>query len=327
MYQWRKLFLVGLLSLVIIFTLTVGLRHVQSQEKYPSRAIDIVAAVAPGGAMDLSARIAAGYLKNKWGVPVNVVNKPGGNSIPGINEVYQSKPDGYTMLGEAMATASSLVLVPNVPFKIMDRTFIAITFASPCVILVPSALPVRSMKDLEAEIKRDPAGFTWPSSGGVATYDIVVKQILSAIGVDISKTKPVPCQGVIPSIQLAASGNTKIVVAQPTTAVPNAQSGILRPLAVADSSRWPELPDVPTTIELGYPTVKLSSWFGISGPAKLPSHIVEIWEKAIQEMMRDPETISQIKKLGLMPFYHNSKEMREYVAKESEELKKASGLK
>jgi tripartite-type tricarboxylate transporter receptor subunit TctC len=91
--------------------------------------------------------------------------------------------------------------------------------------------------------------------------------------------------------------------------------------------RFPDLPDVPTTYEQGYPTVNALHWNGISGPPKLPSSIVEIWEKALREMLKDPEMILKFKNVGAMPFYHSAAEMREYVAKEAEEVDLLWGVK
>ena len=86
----------------------------------------------------------AEYLRKKWGVPVNVVNKPGGLSVPGCLEVYNAKPDGYTMLGDGAATTSLLeVSVKDLPFKIMDRTFLGYIIAIPMFILSGSTLPLR----------------------------------------------------------------------------------------------------------------------------------------------------------------------------------------
>ena len=110
-------------------------------------------------------------------------------------------------------------------------------------------------------------------------------------------------------------GNPSII-----SAWPHIQAGTVRVLAAATKERDPSLPDVPTTSELGYPKIYSPMWNGISGPPRLPSHIVEVWDKALKQMLTDPEYLSQFNKLFLRPFHHSSSDMKEYVRKESESL-------
>jgi tripartite-type tricarboxylate transporter receptor subunit TctC len=105
------------------------------------------------------------------------------------------------------------------------------------------------------------------------------------------------------------------------------QARTLRPLALTSKERWPQVPDTPTTAELGYPTIKTQQWTGISGPPKLPSRIVEIWEKAMEEMVKDPEVILRMKSIGTKENYLNSREVRDFVIQEGKELKILWGMK
>lgn len=196
MYQGKKWSLRILLSVMLVVALVEGNDQAQSQEKYPTRAIDIICPFAPGGSTDLSARLAAPYLKRKWDVPVNVVNKPGGNTVPAVLEVYRSAPDGYTLLSDNYPPTTMLpFVVKNLPFKVMDRTFLAITATSPMALMVPPTSPFKSLRDLEEEAKKNPGNFTWTSLGGVGGQDFTIRQFFKAIGVDVKKTKPIMCRG------------------------------------------------------------------------------------------------------------------------------------
>jgi tripartite-type tricarboxylate transporter receptor subunit TctC len=310
-----------ILSVLIMFLLVGWVEHAQSQEKYPTRAIEIIVPWPPGGSTDLGARITADYLNKKWRVPVSVINKPGGNTIPGCLTVYQAAPDGYTVLQDIIATSSLLgVAVKDLPFKIMDRTFIAMTFIAPICFVVPPASPIKNMKDLEAEAKRDPKNFSWTLMGGAAGPDYAMRQFFKAIGLDYSRTKPMPVQGGSKVAVMVAGGNVKVGACTVVSALPSIQGGMLRPLCVIGSARHPDFPDVPTAIEMGY-AVNVEHWFGISGPPKLPSFIVETWNAALEEMSKDPEIITKLKNIGTLPFYRNARETREHVTKEFEELK------
>jgi tripartite-type tricarboxylate transporter receptor subunit TctC len=317
----------SMLFVLILFLLVGWVEHAQSQEKYPIRAIEIIVPATPGGATDLGARIEATYLNKKWGVPVNVVNKPGGNFVPGTLSVYQAAPDGYTVLQDIIASSSLLgVAVKDLPFQIMDRTFIAITYIAPILFCVPPNSPIKTLKDLEAEAKRDPGSFTWTLQGGAAGPDYAMRQFFKAIGLDHSKTKPILCRGGSEVLTLVAGGNVKVGGSTVMASLPGLRGGLMRPLCVIGSTRHPDLPDVPTAIEMGY-AVNVEHWFGVSGPPKLPTFVVEKWNAALEEMSKDPEIVTKLKNIGALPFYRNARETREHVTKEFEELKVLWGLK
>jgi tripartite-type tricarboxylate transporter receptor subunit TctC len=301
---------------------------VNSQEKYPNRAIDIIVPFAPGAATDLASRLTAAFLNKKWGVPVNVVNKPGGNTVPACLEVYNAKPDGYTILADNNPSSSMTpIVVKTLPYAIMDRTFVAMTATSPVVIIVHPPSSYKSLKDLESDAKKDPESFTWTSLGGAGALDFATRQFLKAIGVEVKRTKPIMSQGGSQAVVLTAGGNAKMGLGTVSASLPAIKGGTVRPLAVTSKERWPDLAEVSTTLELGYPTVNHQYWIGVSGPPKLPSHIAAIWNSAIQEMLKDPETISKLKNIGCIPFYHNPQGMKDYVLQETEEVRELWGLK
>jgi tripartite-type tricarboxylate transporter receptor subunit TctC len=315
------------LSVLVLFVLVAWVEHAQSQEKYPTRAIEIIVAYPPGGASDLGTRITAAYLNKKWRVPVNVVNKPGGGTIIGCLAVYQAAPDGYTVLADGLARGALVgAAVKDLPFKIMDRTFIAMTYTGPQVFCVPPTSPIKNLKDLEAEAKRDPENFSWTLMGGTSGADYGMRQFFKAIGLDHSKTKPIPVQGGTQVTVLVAGGNVKVGACTVAAALPSIKGGLMRPLCITINARHPDLPDVPTAIEMGY-AVNVNDWHGISGPPKLPSFVVEKWNAVLEEMSRDPEIITKLMNIGTLPYYRNARATREQVIKEIEEVQILWGLK
>lgn len=306
--------------------LTEWVQPVQSEEKYPTRAIHLIVPFAPGGSTDMTARITAPFLSKKWGVPVNVINKPGGNTLPAQVEVHNSPPDGYTVYTDGQPT-STLVVVTDVPFKIMDRTFIAATLSIPNIMVVPVDSPYKMMNDASADARKDPENFTWGSLGGVGGTDLISRQFLKAIGVDFSKTRPVMAKGGSAAAALAAGGHVKVAWVAIISALPLIQGGQARVLCVTSKARSPILPEILTTAELGYPNVNFSFWTGFSGPPQMPSYIVAIWDKALREIRQDPEYVAQTKKAGYMDFYRNAIDMKEFIAMESEEVADLYGVK
>lgn len=309
------------LFLAIILLITGWFGEVQSQDKYPTRAIEIICPYGPGASTDLVDRITAAYMNKKWGVPINVVNKPGGNTVPACLEVYNAAPDGYTLFGDSLPATSLLpIVVKNLPFKILDRTFIGMMALSPMVVMVPFTSPIKSMKELETEAKKDPGNFTWTSIGGSAAIDFLLRQVFKAFDIDVLKTKPIMCKGGAEAAVLTAGGHVKMGGGTVSGALAGIKAGTIRAFAVTSKQRWPELPDVPTTEEVGYPTVTIQNRLGISGPPKVPSYVVDIWEKALQEMIKDPDVITKLKNIGAIPFYANARETKEMVIKELEEV-------
>lgn len=320
----------GLVSLLsILFLISVGwVDAAQSQDKYPTKAIDIIVPFTAGGSTDLAARFAATYAEKKWGKPVNVLNKPGGNGVPACVEVYNAAPDGYTLLADCLPTASMLpIIVKNLPFKIMDRTFIAITIQVPTVLVLSAKSPFKGVRDFVDWAKKNPHELKWASGGGTMPMDIAQRQLFKVNGIDISKTKTVMVKGGADAFILAGGGHVMLTGGAISTGLPTINTGLVRPLFVTSEKRLSFLPDVPTSAEVGYPMITVKHWVGFSGPPNLPSHIVEKWNEAIQEMLKDPEILSKLANVGMLPFYHNSLETSKFVPKETETIREALDLK
>jgi tripartite-type tricarboxylate transporter receptor subunit TctC len=167
MVQRKKNIFLCLVFVFVIFVLTGWFEQVQSQPKYPTRPVDIIVGFPAGGSTDIATRTMAFYLEKRWGTRVNVINKPGGNAIPAILEVLKAAPDGYTLFGDGSTSCSLLhVAHKDLPFKITDRNLISIWAFSPQVVFVQPASPFKTLKDAEAEAKKDPENFTWTSLGG-----------------------------------------------------------------------------------------------------------------------------------------------------------------
>ncbi len=322
-----KMFSFGkvLLLLAILFLALEGQGY--SQPKYPTKPIDIVVPFKPAGGTDSVIRVIVPFLNKKWGVPVNVINKPGGNTLPGSVEVFDSSPNGYTLLADCNASSSMLgVVIKNIPFSIMSKTFIGIVANGPTALMVPSKSPYKTIEDVKAEVKRDPDNFTWVSLGGVSGPDFITRQFFKVAGIDVSRTKPVMGTGGTDVQTLVAGGHVKLGGTNIISAKAAIQGGLIRVLGIA-KVRDPDFPEIPTFADLGYPGINHVWWVGFSGPPKIPSYVVETWDKALKEITKDPEYISRLKGIGFYPFYQNSVDMKDYILKETEEVAELYGMK
>jgi tripartite-type tricarboxylate transporter receptor subunit TctC len=327
MYSIKGYFIVGLLFCSIL-VLSIGVGRIECQPKYPTRPIDVIVPFAPGGSTDLTVRVVTAALKKKWNVPINVVNKPGGNTVPASIEVYNAKPDGYTVLADGTPSCSMLpAVVKKIPFEVMDRTFLGSIGICPFVFSVAPSSPLKSMKDAEAEAKRNPDEFTWASLGGAALQDFAFRQLIRTFGVDVLKTKPVMSQGGSQSIVITAGGNVKVGGSALPSSIVALKGNMVRGLAITSKTRWSDFPDLPTTAEVGYPMVTATEYKSFACPPNTPSYVVEAWEKTLKELANDPEVVAQLKSVGMLPFYHDSAGVKEYTLREMTEIKELWGIK
>ena len=327
MQSLKRYFIVGLL-LCSVLVLSVGVGRIECQPKYPIRSIDVIVPFSPGGSTDLTVRVVTGALKKKWNVPINVVNKPGGNTVPASIEVYNAKPDGYTVLGDGTPSCSMLpAVVKKIPFEVMDRTFLGSIGICPFVFSVIPSSPIKSLADASDEARKNPEEFTWASLGGAALHDFAMRQLIKALGVDVLKTKPVMSQGGSQAIVITAGGNVKLGGASLPSSIPALKGNMVKGLAITSKIRWSDFPDLPTTAEVGYPMVTATEYKSFACAPNTPVQVVEAWEKALKELANDPEVIAQLKNVGMLPFYHGSAGIKEYTLREMAEIKELWGIK
>ncbi|TCT06115.1 Bug family tripartite tricarboxylate transporter substrate binding protein [Aquabacter spiritensis] len=287
-----------------------------AQAGFPAKAIEIIVPFATGGSTDLGARIVADALQQRWNVPVKVVNRPGGNTLPGVEEVMRAPPDGYTVLMDGPGSSSMLeTVVKNLPFKVMDRSFIGLAAQTPLMLVVPEESPWKTLEDAVRAAKADPAHFSWTSGAG--TTDLTFRRLFQIAGVNFRQTRAVQVKGGSEAINLVAGGHVNIGVGFWGSIAALAQAKRLRVLAVAGPERFPAAPEVPTTAQAGMPDLIILQWIGVSGPAGMNPEVVGAWNAALQAVSKDPKVVEGLARVGLVPFSSSPEGMRAFVTKES----------
>lgn len=293
-----------------------------AQASYPTKAVEFVIAIAPGGGADVAARVMTKYLSADLGVPFNIVNKPGGNQIPGVLYVMRAAPDGYTLMLEWQATGSLQSVLKDLPYKIEERTFISVLVAGPPAIVVNGKSPWNSLKDVVEAAKKDPASFTWARSGGATSVsDLSLMLFLDAAGVPLSKTKAIPFAGSGPAIRGVAGGHVMLAATGAAAALPLMSSGDLKALAVTGDKRLSIMPNVPSASEAGFPQVSIVAWYGFSGPKGLAKQVTDRLAGSAKKMVEDPQFVKDMEKAGRNIKYMAPEQTREYVLKEAEFFK------
>ncbi len=316
----RVLALSCLTTVVWAFPATAGAAD------FPTKPVEIIVPWVAGGSTDLSARILGRALEKRWKVPVRIVNKPGGATIPGVDEVMKSAPDGYKVLWDTNSSSSIIgATTPDLPFNVMDRSFIAIVTESPVYIAVATDSRFKNLNEIVEFIKADPTAVTWTSLGGSSSPDVGYRRLFAAIGVDASKTRSVMSRGGAEAAVQTAGGHVMFGGATYSSYSSLLAAGKLRLIAGFAKRRSPILPNVPTTAELGYPTTESVVFNGFSGPPKMPKEVVDRYVSTIKEIVRDKEVLAEFAKLGLDLVDSDPEKMRQAISEELEVVKKLFG--
>lgn len=294
-------------------------------QKYPTKAITAIVPMPAGGAQDTMGRAVCTPLADKMGVPITIVNKAGGNGIPGTLEALKAAPDGYTVLVDSGASSSVLVAWgKDVPFDVQGRSYLALATIAPNAFYVNGNKPWKTLNDFEESVRKDPASVTIGWMGGVAPIDVTMAQLRAALtskGVDMSKVKMVTYAGGGELSPAVAGGHVDIAVGSAPVAAAAVATGKARAIAVAGDRRLKILNDTPTTAEQGWPSVNSSFWMGFTAPLNVPKQVSQVWADKVKAVMDDPALTAQWDKLGIQPMFLGGDDYKNFVVKELEMIK------
>jgi tripartite-type tricarboxylate transporter receptor subunit TctC len=273
----------GIVCAMILLTGT----QAHSQD-YPTKPIRILVPFAPGGVVDVAARILGQKLSENWGQQVLVENRPGGNGFIAVSAAAKSPPDGYTLL---MAHTGEFAVNPavfkDVPYD-LDRDFVAITMVSdaPMVIGAHTAGQIQSLKDLidTARAKPGTVGMSTPGTGSV--NHLAGEWLGLAAGV---KFLHVPYRGGAPAMIAVASGEVPFGVAALSSALPQIKAGRVKVLALTTAKRSAVDPSWPTIQEAGVREVDTSIWTGLFAPRGVPQPIVDKIYAEVAKILELPD--------------------------------------
>jgi tripartite-type tricarboxylate transporter receptor subunit TctC len=283
-------------------------------QTYPDKPIKIIVAVAAGGPMDTMARAIGQQMQMRLGQPVVIENRPGAGTTIGAKAVFQAEPDGLTLLwGTLSMVAIAPVLYKDLDYDPKALVPVALVAEFPSLLVVPPDLPVRTMAEFIAYAKAHRGKLNF--GGSLGTPPMLMGATFSKVA-DLGMTY-VPYRGGAPSMPDLIAGRLHMQFDALTLLVPLVKEGKLRALAVQGSTRWPDLPDVPTLRELGFADFPGNSWAGIMAPPKTPKPIIDKLNTTINDILRSPEAKESLAKLNVLLRPGSAAEFATFITQET----------
>ncbi|MBI4189312.1 MAG: tripartite tricarboxylate transporter substrate binding protein [Betaproteobacteria bacterium] len=305
---------------------TPALPRIASAQKWPARPIRAIVPFTAGSTIDVIGRIVLDPLSAALGQPIVVENRGGAGGSIGTALVAKAEPDGHTILIHASAHSAAPAVYPNLPYDPARDFSAVIAFGSvPNVVVISPAKGIKTLKELVEAARK--GSFTFASAGvGSATHWAAERLRLSA-GFNAVH---VPFRGGPEALAEVMTGRVDFMCIGITSGLSFIRPGRLLPLAVSTRTRSSALPDLPTTIEAGYPDSDYTFWNGMLAPAKTPRAIVNRLHAEMQKVLREPAVIEKLKLQGVEPMPLTPAEFDALIAKEVQSniaLVKAAGLK
>jgi tripartite-type tricarboxylate transporter receptor subunit TctC len=283
-------------------------------QQWPAKPIRVIVPFSAGSTSDVLGRLIAEALGPALGQNLIVENRGGAGGSIGSALVAQAAPDGYTLLFNASAHAAAAAVYPKLPYHpARDFAGIAVIGTVPNLTVISPEKGIKTLRDLVETAKKRP--LTFGSAGVGSATHWAAERLRLAAGFDATH---VPFKGGPEALTDVAQGRVDFMCIGITSGLPFVKSGRLIPLAVNTTKRSPTLPDVPTTIEAGYPDSEYTFWNGLLAPAKTPRPIIERLHAEVNKVLKSPAVVDKLKNQGLEPLPLTPAEFDKMIARDIE---------
>lgn len=286
-----------------------------AQSAWPNKPIRIIVPYTPGGFTDQMARIVQVGLQNRLQQTVTIDNKPGANSIIGVDMLAKAPADGSTFAVVIAAYAANTTLYPKLPYDPRkDLTGVSLMGVSPLLAAVNNDAPFKTAKELIDYARAHPGKVSFGSSGNGSAAHLTSELLKS-----ITKTYMVhiPYRGAVPALTDLIGGQIQLFFDAPTGLINQGKAGRVRLIGVASDRRLPAVPDVPTFIEQGFAGFTGSTWAGMLAPAATPKDIVRRMSEEVGRIIRSDETRARLDAMGTFGVGSTPEEFDAFIALET----------
>jgi tripartite-type tricarboxylate transporter receptor subunit TctC len=291
----------------------VGYAQDDAAQAYPTKPVYLIVGFGPGGGNDIYARLIQPKLAERLGKPVVIENKPGAGGTIAANFVAKSAPDGHTLyLGATGAMTVSPAVFSKLPYDTLrDFTPVSMIAWNPLMLAVNANAPVKSVQDLVAYARANPAKANYASSS--PAFQLPTEQFKERTGTPLVGAN---YKSSSESLAAVVSGEVLMAIADAAPVMEQLRAGRVRALGVLSAQRFADLPDVPTMAEAGLPDMEVRLWSGVFAPAATPPAIVRKLEKELIEIIKLPEVNDRLKQLQVDPSGNTSEEFKRLIAAE-----------
>jgi tripartite-type tricarboxylate transporter receptor subunit TctC len=314
-----------IMNFVFAALATVATTVSSRADEWPSRPIRVMIPLSPGSAADIVPRIVFEQLSAPLGQPAVIENRPGASGTIAARAVATADPDGYTLLAHSTAHVISPSTVVNIPYDpIKDFTAIAPLGNLPLVLVVAPSKNIKTIQELVALGKQRP--LTFGSIGVGSPIHLAFERLRLSAGF---QEQAIPFKGAPEAVLEVVTGRIDVYYSPVSAALPLIRDGKLLALAVSSPQRVASLPNVPTTVEAGYPNSSYQFWIGLFAPAKTPRDVVNRLNAEIQKALQTPSVRERFAQLGVQPMAMGAEQFEKFVTDElalNAELAKAAGL-
>jgi tripartite-type tricarboxylate transporter receptor subunit TctC len=315
MMKFLRAVLAGLVCVVCLATAVAP----SSAADYPSRPVRWLIGFAPGGPVDIVARILSQWLSERLGQQFVVENRAGSGGNLAAATAVNSEPDGYTLLFVAPNNAISASLYKKLPYDFMrDTVPVAGIMRLTNMMVVPTALPVKTVQEFIDYCKANPGKVAYASSGNGTSVHMSAELFKAMTKVDMIH---VPYRGSALAYPDLMSNKVQTIFDNLPGALEQVRAGTLRALGVTSPQRWPGVPDIPAIAET-VPGFESVGFYGISAPKGTPPEIIALLNRAVDEALKDPKLAARLAELGGQPMPMTPAEFGKLIADETDKWRK-----
>lgn len=291
-------------------------------QSYPTQTVKIIVPFAAGGGVDVVARMITPRLTEELGQSVFIENRGGAGGMLGATAVAQAPPDGYTLLfGTGSTHGTNPSLYSRLSYDpVKDFIPIVLVSSSPLLLVIPPALPAKSVSELIALARSRPGELSF-ASFGTGSINHLGAELFNSMA-DI-RANHVPYRGSAPALTDLIGGRVDYTFDGVSTSLGYIQAGTIRVLGVAGPRRAPVLPDVPTISETALPGFDTTVWFGLFAPASTPNSVIELVNSKVNAVLASPSVKDNFEKLGIEPIGGSQKILADRV---QTEIRKWAGI-
>ena len=267
---------------------------------WPERPIKVLVPFPAGGQLDVVVRMVAEKIGPALGQPIVVEVKTGADGNIAAEAAARSAPDGYTWLSTSVPFATQVSLQPGKLRYDPQRDFVPVANLGTAsfVLVVPQSMPVHTLKEFIAYARARPGELSYAGTSVGSVTHLSTEMFDKAVGI---RMQMIPYAGIPAAMSDLISGRTQFMSTGVIAALPQIKAGKLRPLAILAPQRHPQLPDVPTIVEEGYPDLVVATWFGLLAPAKTPPEIVQRMNAEIMKALSSPDVLDKLRAIGVEP--------------------------